>query len=558
VLSVFSVAIIKFMWLKHRTDNQIILVLGLLAFALFSNSLSNQFVYDDHYLIELNQSLRSSDYFEKAFGRSHAFEQSWLNFGESQFDHYRPFTRILFALAFQAFELQTFYWHLLNVVLFCSVVALVYAVMRQMAGENRTIPIIGTLLFAVHPIHSEAVAWVNGMVETLLSLFFLSGFLLYLLYKKEIDRRRGRLFFIGSLSLYAGALLSKETALCFPILVACYAFFNSEKSFKSRIINSIREAAPYLMVVAAYVTLRYVAYGGSLRIHSPMPLSTVMMTIPTVILGYLQLLLAPFNLSAINRVDPVSNPVSLRFWLPLLLLVGCAVVLLARAPNRTTFACAWIVITMLPVLNIGVFDSEKILQDRYAFLSSIGFCLLAATALGHLSERLSARPRAIVYGSIAIIVLGLSIITVQQNTYWRDDSAVWMRAILQNPDSEAAHCNYALSLYRVGKVEESAEYSIRRLKLKEGRSRCHCMNLGSYFFDRRDYNQAIEFYQYAIALEREKAINLLVFTRLAAAYGAIGNYENAIKLLEGVLSDYPEFEEGHQMLNLMKRYRRQS
>src|SRR5438477_6311813 len=115
----------------------------MVALLAFANSLGNGFVYDDHILIESNFALRDWSYFTGAFTNSHSYDVTWLNFGSSMVDYYRPFTRMLFALAFQVFGLQTWYWHLLNVAIYCAVVALAYSVIKQLSS-SRTVAVAGT------------------------------------------------------------------------------------------------------------------------------------------------------------------------------------------------------------------------------------------------------------------------------------------------------------------------------------------------------------------------------------------------------------------------------
>jgi protein O-mannosyl-transferase len=540
-------------WLWKTNDSQIVMIFGFVAFLVFANSLGNQFVYDDHYLIEWNNALRDSSYFSKIFIDSHSYDVSWLNVNTMTVDYYRPFRDLVQALAFKAFGLQTTYWHLLNISIFIGIVLLAFVVIKQMS-KSRAVAIAGSLLFIAHPIHSEVVSWINCLGELLHALFFLGAFALYL--QNEIEsRKRNYIFFIGSLTLFVAALCSKEAALCFPILVAAYKFIHTEKGFVRRAMAAAWSAMAYLLIVAFYIVWRYYVYGGSLRFGSKLPLKMTLLTIPSVILEYIRTLFYPVGLSVVHSVPIIADLSSLRFWLPLLLLVLAGILIWLRAPRRAVFACAWIIITMLPVLNIGGFNPELNVQDRYAFLPSLGFCAAVAIGMCYLLEHPSVRHKAILLGLIAVTMVCLFWLTVRQNRVWRDDQALWGQALVQNPNSNFVRCNYASSLFMVGKKGEAAEYSKRILELKDGRVRCHCINLGDYYIDRKDYDQAIFYYQQAILTEEDKGINLLVFTRLAYAYSAKGHYKEAINLLEMVMADHPDFQEGRKTLEILKRYK---
>jgi protein O-mannosyl-transferase len=539
-------------WLERRADSHVILVLVLLSLTIFANSLGNQFVSDDHILIEFNQALRDWSYITRIFVESHAYDGPWANSSVAVTDYYRPFTRMLFALAYHAFGLKPFYWHLLNLTIFSAVVALSYTVVKQISSY-RTVACAATLLFIVHPIHSEAVSWINCLVELLHAMFFLGSFALYLQSRRETGQR---VYFVGSLALFVAALLSKEAALCFPILVGAYRFIFDEKTLLKRVLSGAKAAMPYLLVVAVYIAFRYFIYGGSLRMASRIPFWTVIFTVPSVVLEYFRMMILPVGLNTVHSIPLVNSPVSLRFLLPLLLLITGAVLVWKKGSRQFAFACVWIIITMLPVLNIGIFVTDLIIQDRYAFLPSLGFCAVAAMALNALLERdqmLQLRPAVIVV--FAVVVIGLLVGTVRQNGFWYSDVTLFARAAEQNPESEFAQCSYGWALYREGNKDEAARYFTLGYKLKNGMSACSCVGMGSYYADQGDYNQAVQFYEQAVEMG-EGDSNLLLFTDLARAYIQKGDSDKAIKLLNDVVAKHPNFQDARIMLGQLNSHKK--
>jgi protein O-mannosyl-transferase len=528
-----------------KTDLKLLAVLLPAAFAVFANTLVNQFVYDDHYLIEWNHALRDWTYFTRLFVDSHSYDVPWLNINAMSLDYYRPFTRMLFVLAYQVFELQTKYWHLLNVMIFSAIVALAYILIRQMSGK-RAIAIAGTLLFIVHPIHSEVVAWVNCLGELLHALFFLGAFALYL-HLESIDRKP--LFFLGSLTLFVAALLSKEAALCFPILVAAHKFIHTEEGLFRRATAALRAAMPFLIVVAIYIGWRFFVYGGTLRVGSKLPLVFTLLTIPSVVLEYLKMLLFPAGLSPVHSVPIVLDAAAPSFWLPLLLLVAIAALVWLRGPRMLAFACAWIIVTLLPVLNIGGFIPDLIIQDRYAFLPSLGFCAAVAMGFGRLLESggMTARLRPVLLGLFAAAVVALLALTIRQNGFWYSDQTLFERAVAVNPGSEFAQCSYGWALYYGEKKDEAALHFTRSFQIKNGRSGCGCLGMGNYYADQKDYDQAIQFYERAIELKQGE-LNLLVFIKLAEAYNEKGQKGKAVDLLSRTIEANPNFGQARAML----------
>ncbi|MEW6735599.1 MAG: tetratricopeptide repeat protein [Acidobacteriota bacterium] len=535
-------------WLKNCADRYIILALVMVAFAAFANSLNDRFVYEEHLVIETNYGLRDWNYFKTAFVGSHSSDWSWLNLQTLPVDYYRPFIRIYFSLAFQAFGLNAQYWHLAYVVMFCLIVVLVYLIIKRISN-HQAVAAIAALLFAVHPIHSEAVAWLNGG-EVLQAVFLLGGFALYFQARVEDQIRKRRIFFLGSLVLVAAAMLSKETALCFPILVAAYHFINSQEGFWRRTWLATCAAIPFLLVVVGYFVLRYFAYGGSLRVTGGMPLKTTLLTIPQVALQYFRLLILPLDLNIVYNVPLVESASNANFWAPLLLFIGVAVLVCLYMPPTLRYVFIWMAVTLLPALNIGLFIPELMIQDRYAFLPSLGFCAALAMGLSVLLERIN-RPTLLKPGLLIATLLVVAILlglTIRQNSFWQSDETIFARAAAINPNSAFVQCNYGWSLYYEGKLEEAAQYFTRHFQQSNGKSGCSCLGLGKYYYDRKDYNQAIQFYQRAIELG-EGDVNMQIFTNLAQAYIDNGQREQAIALLNRTLASYPQFEQARVLLS---------
>jgi protein O-mannosyl-transferase len=541
-------------WIELRSDTQLLIIICLAAFGVFANSIGNQFVYDDHFLIEVNYQLRDWRYLTTVFTESHSYDQPWINTNAVPLDYYRPFTRMLFALAFHAFGLKAEYWHLLNIILYILVVALSFFIIKYITN-SRAVATISSLLFALHPVHSEAVAWVNCIVETLHAIFFLGAFLLFLKSDEEWSKVENRgsekyTFFAGSIALMISALLSKETALCFPILIAAYRFINSDLKLLNRIFAAIKSASPYLLVVALYFLIRYLAYGGVFRITSKLPLTITLMTIPSVIVEYIEMLLAPFWLSPVNRLPLVTDPLSLNFLLPLAIVLGLTLIIFLRVSRPLALCLAIMLITMLPALSIGSFIPDLMLQNRYVFLPSLGFCGAVALCFNSLLEnkRVSTLVRPLCFLLLSGILLIFGLLTIRQNRYWHDDISLWAKATEINPELEFAQCSFGWALYYGNQKQEAAKHFTESFKIRSGNSACGCLGLGVYYSDNKDYDQAIYFLERAVALGQGN-LNLLVYISLAQAYISKGDNQEAINLLTNLVRERPNFIQARQLLD---------
>ena len=228
---------------------------------------------------------------------------------------------------------------------------------------------------------------------------------------------------------------------------------------------------PYAVVAGAYLALRFSVLGRLSWKHpfmAQVPDSAIWMTAPFVFVSYLQHLVAPFYLSLIYGTSFVASATDPRLLLPAAIIIAIAIALWVyrkKLSGELWTALALIVAALLPVLNLRVFHFEYIVQDRYLYLPSIGFCYLVAILIVRLAQKhaqLSA-----VLAALVIIAFGAS--TIAQNRVWHDAVALWQRAIYYSPDSWSAHYNLGLG-YLNQKQYDSARVQLieaRRLNPRE-------------------------------------------------------------------------------------------
>ena len=213
---------------KARQDGDplAVLFLVLLAALPYLNTLTNAFVYDDRQQVLENPYIHSFRYLGRIFGST-----VWTFEGaQGATNYYRPLMTFAYLLAYKAFGLIPFGFHLMNLALHIAVVLLVFAVAERLF-RDRLLSLIAAGLFALHPIHTESVAWIAGITDLELSVFFLLTFLLYLRLSKtesESTAAPSWLSYIPILIAYLFCLLSKEQALVLPALLIVYEHFYRE------------------------------------------------------------------------------------------------------------------------------------------------------------------------------------------------------------------------------------------------------------------------------------------------------------------------------------------
>ncbi len=444
------------------------IILGI-TLLIYLRTLSFDFVYDDLSQIVGNESVKSWRFVPLYF-RTHVWEYLYPGVGGSSF--YRPLFLLFCLLNHSLFGLRPMAWHASAVLLHLAATALTFLAIRKLTA-NRLTAALTALLFGVHPIHVEAVAWVSGVTESLFAVPFLGAFLAYL-QSREGNAKR---WTAVSLLLYAASLLCKETAIVLPILVLAHAWIyyageepRTAQDQRLRAWNAARNAAPYLPVLVAYLGVRVAVLKGIGNFVTPLPISTILLTWPSLLLIYLRQLVFPVGLSLFYDVPYVKRFDVAHVLAPvlLILLVVAAVWYWQRRSDsrEVELASVWIVAPLLPLLNLSYLQELEFVHDRYLYLPSIGFALLAALALQKLptgGKFLYRFPSSLVIAAgvlTAVLCLG----TVLQTAPWRDELALYSHIVRIAPHNWTARNNLARVYTKLGRQQEAIALYLQILR----------------------------------------------------------------------------------------------
>ncbi len=194
-----------------------------LAATYFSYAVTTRFTfaYDDFPQIIDNPRVHSAAYLPQYFTK-----QVWAHAGQPE-NLYRPLFLAWLLANFSAFADYSTGWHLTTVLMHLVVSLLVYLLARRLLPDKKAAALVAAAVFALHPSRVEAVAWVSGVTEPLSAAFFLGGFLCYIHYRERQYCQPAWL--AASLGLYIAALLTKETAIVLPALLACYELIKRQR-----------------------------------------------------------------------------------------------------------------------------------------------------------------------------------------------------------------------------------------------------------------------------------------------------------------------------------------
>ena len=399
--------------------------------------------------------------------------------------HYTPLTWLTLGLDYSLWGMDARGYHLTNVLLHAAAALAFYFLSLRLlrlafsdgshesAGASETSLRIGAataaLLFAVHPLRVESVAWVTERRDVLSGLFFVWAILAYLKAVGEGGRlRRG--WYCGAVGLFAAALLSKASTVPLPLALLLLDVYPLRRLGAARgwLVRHVWvEKLPFLLLAIPAVVVAFLALLplGNTPTLEQLPLAFRVMVAVYGLAFYVIKTVLPLDLSPLYQL-----PITVT-WLHFALVIAgsvAAVTVRRRCPAFTAAWCSYVLI-LLPVLRI-VQGGPQIVADRYSYLSCLGWALLAGGA--------AARKWAgagVVRAVAAAWILTLAALTWQQTEIWRNSVTLWSHAVSVNAESRAAHANLARAYAAEGRTAPAVAHYEETLRLSLNKAPYHAI-----------------------------------------------------------------------------------
>ncbi|MFH0795301.1 MAG: tetratricopeptide repeat protein [bacterium] len=513
---------------------------ALLAVFCYLTALPNEFAFDDWDVIYNNELVRQPN-LVKIFSSSY-----WWGGARQVSAEYRPLTIYSFALNYAASGLNPMGYHLINLLLHALTSLALLMVLGTLFGMG-PLALWGALLFAVHPVHTEAVANIVGRSELLSALFFFGGLWAALGARQEAQRaNRWGLAVVTGIAYLLG-LLSKETAVTLPAVVLLSEVYLWRQSKSSGSESSSRRLslcypcyALFAVALVAYLGLRWHALGGfrppSMRITDIDNVLVVPKTagqwgiyyataIKVTGLYFVRLFL-PVKLSgdySYPQILPVESVADIGVLMTLLFvgaLVAVAVIAARRRNFIPAFALLFFFITFAPVSNFFIVIGT-IMGERLVYLPSVGVCLLVAWAGVSLIQKNPAWLRRIgITGAVLVVLLGIR--TMVRNLDWHDELTFWEATARTSPRSCKVFNALGQWYLSHGETAKAEEYLLKAVELRPNLGFSHA-GLAQIEAKRGDYKAAEDRLRYVLGMEPR--------------------YLNGHFLLAGVLADQKHFDE---------------
>lgn len=449
-------------WLnKHRL---FLIILTLLVFAAYFNSLFNDFISDDIPGILNNDQIGNFSYVLQSMP---AFLRTFLNW-----------------VIVNIFGRAPFYFRFLNLLFHLGTVLVTFLLASLLL--NPLTAFFGAAILAVHPLQIESVTWISGGLYSQYSFFLLLALATYILSFKD-----KRLYFL-SLACFILSLTSSEKAIVFPfILLALMIAFKSLRNWKKLILPFTIGGGWtlfYMALIPGRITALEITHSNKPEIYNPL------IQVPIAITSYLQLALFPKNLTLYHS-EMVFSPV--EYWIRLAFFLGfLGVIVYGYKKNRQIFF--WLslfLLSLLPTLTpLGI---SKIVAERYVYLGAIGIFMLVALAITRLVNLKNGKN--IAYILFGVIIIALFSRTVIRNFDWKNQDNLWLAAAKTSPSSHQNHNNLGDLYGRQGNLEKAVAEFKTAIQLNPNYADAH-HNLANTYSQMGEIELAIEYYQKATEL----------------------------------------------------------
>jgi tetratricopeptide (TPR) repeat protein len=456
----------------------------------------------------------------------------WFDVGATQ--QYYPVAHSAFWLMHALWGDATLGYHLVNIVLHATSAWMLVVILRRL---NIPGAILAGIIFALHPVHVESVAWMTELKNTLSGAFYLLAALFYL----RFDAERKRFHYSAALVVFALALLTKSVTATLPAALLVVFWWQRGRLRRH---EDVRPLLPFfgLAIVAglftAFVERTQVgAEGAAFQI----PFLARCVIAGRAVWFYLAKLIWPVNLIFVYpRWTPDTAP-ALLVWPAAALLLGIVVWQVRRRTRAPLAAMLFFVGTLFPALGfVNVYPFKySFVADHFQYLASIGVITLAAAGLTVLARRWASEPNALA-GLALILGLPLGVMTFHQSAQYADAETLYRATLAKNPDAWLAHINLGYVYLRQQRFELAVAETREAIRLNPDLPQAQ-NNLGSAYLGLNQADQAVAAFRQARQLKPDDAEvrhNLaLALQRSADAMqdradipGAIAAYQESLQL----------------------------
>ncbi len=504
------------------------------TFLAYLSTLSFGFVYDDKPVIVDNPVIRSWDFLTH-YLLPHSADVAQPAGGS----FYRPISVLWLRLNYVIFGLNPAGWHFALLAGHVFMTYLVFVVVEKLS--RRCTASLAAILFGLHPVHAENVAWLSSVNDMLMSVLTLASLLAYLKFRED---RKSKLWLAASLVLFLAALLSKETAAVFPLLVFAFAVIFARppaedstpawSRFKDGLVS-----IPYFVVLAIFLAVRRSMLHGAAQSLTTLSWSTMLLTAPSILWFDLKHLLFPISSSEFYALPYVTAPGLAGFLLPMVFLAAVALAVVywiskLLDPRLAVFAAGFAFATILPTLYLRAIAPGNFVHDRFLYLPSVGIVILIALAVESIaSSKTGQQPgMKLKWAVVAILCTAAFVGTLIHQLPWASNLLLFQNAMNYAPNNPIVQVNLANEFANLGHYDRALPLYWSALK-SDPSSWLSNYNLGYACYRTGRFPEAEDYLQRAIQIDDKDPDQFIYLARTQMEQGkltlAAQNAERALQ-----------------------------
>ena len=524
---------------RLRLEWLVPLVVALVTLGTFASTVDNDFVcWDD-----------GQNFLENSYYRGLSWSHLTWMWTTAHMGHYMPVTWLTLGLDYEIWGLDPAGYHLTSLLLHSAVAVAFYGVAGSLLGTAlagaapwslRLGAAFAALVFAVHPLRVESVAWATERRDVLCGLFYLGAVLAYLRY---VERARARGWYVTSVLCAVLAVLSKSMAVSLCMILAIVDVYPLRRlgpgagGWLGPAQRSVwAEKVPFLLVslgasIGAMLALR--ASGSAPTSLAELSLPGRVAVAAYSVAFYVWKTIVPTGLSPLYELPFRVRPFARSFVLAAVFAVVVSAIVVIERRRWPALAATWAayLVVLLPVIGI-LHNGPQLVADRYSYLSCLGWALLAGAALASIWPRAPITSVVVAAGVVGV----LASLTWSQVQIWRDSETFWTYAVRTSP-SARGHVNLGVMYSEDRRDQEAMGEFLAALRLRPTLAEAHA-GLGVLRARQGRVNEAIASYEIALRLDPKlaEAHNDLgvALDRQGRVPEAVRQYEEAVRLRPGL------------------------
>ncbi len=431
---------------------------------------------------------------------------------------YKPFVFLSFALEYHFFQLDPLVYHKTNLILHLINCVLVFVFISILCANSR-VAFISALLFGIHPLHVESVAWISERKDMIYSLFFLSSLISYL----NFLRGKGLKYYYFSLILFIASLFSKPMGITLPFITFICDYLFGIKCDKKNLLQKI----PFFIIAIVFIVLTFNAAKDFVNYEPDFNALDNFFIACYGVVFYIVKLFMPFNLSAYY-----PYPLKAGNYLPVVFLLSPLAVIFilwgafksSKYTKDIIFGIAFFLAAVFPALQL-VPSGPAIAADRYTYISSIGVFYIVGVAIVWLySKKLKNNfLKAMVSVILVFMTVSLLFLTRDRCKVWHDSVTLWSDAIAKFPDARLPYQGRGAGYAKQGDFSSAISDFKRAVYLDPSHSGTY-EDMGNAYASKGDFELAFSNYSRALQIDPK---NGKAYYNRAVAYFLKKEYNKA-------------------------------